>query len=49
MQEKNMLSRRRFLLAAGATGLTLGLAAYDCTPSAAALPVITQVIQFFFV
>lgn len=34
MQEMNKLSRRRFLLATGATGLTLGLAA--CVPAAPA-------------
>ncbi|MCE7987045.1 MAG: extracellular solute-binding protein [Caldilinea sp. CFX5] len=36
MQEKNKLSRRRFLLVTGATGLTLGLAA--CVPAAPAVP-----------
>jgi ABC-type glycerol-3-phosphate transport system substrate-binding protein len=36
MQEKNKLSRRQFLLAAGATGLTLGLAA--CVPAAPGAP-----------
>lgn len=36
MQEKNKLSRRRFLLAASATGLTLGLAA--CVPAAPGAP-----------
>lgn len=36
MQEKNILSRRRFLMAAGVTGLTLGLAA--CVPVAPSVP-----------